>query len=96
MAYQMKVELPRAVVVGVVGPHGCKYLTDRAEVLLNQSLLDRLPFRGQKAGTETLGENLEEGNGVLNVLEVGGDSQPAAEASPLVPGGGVFLEDDCR
>ena len=96
MASQPKVVLPHVVVSGVVGSHGCEDLTDRAEVLLDQSLLDRLPFRGQKAGTDTLGENLEEGNGVLNVLEVGGDYQPAVEALPLAPGGGVFLEDDCR
>ena len=42
LASQPKVELPHAVVSGFVGPHGCKYLTDRAEVLLDQSLLDRL------------------------------------------------------
>ena len=28
LASQPKVELPHAVVVGVVGPHGRKYLTD--------------------------------------------------------------------
>ena len=42
---------------------------------------------------DVLGENLEEGNGVLNVFEVGGDLNPDAEAMPLVPGGGVFIED---
>ena len=40
-----------------------------------------------------LSENLEEWNGVLNVLEVGGDFQPAVEAPPLAPDGGVFIED---
>ena len=59
MAYQMKVELPRAVVAGVVGPHGCKDLTDRAEVLLDQSLLDGLPMGGQKSSTDVLGKKLE-------------------------------------
>ena len=43
-----------------------------------------------------LGENLEEGNGFLNVLEVGGDLQAAAEVPPLASGGGVFLEDGGR
>ena len=33
----------------------------------------RLPLRGQKSGTDALGENLEERNGVLNVFEVGGN-----------------------
>ena len=44
---------------------------------------------------DALGENLEERNGVLNVFEVKGDLQPAAELPPLVPGVGVFLEDIC-
>ena len=42
---------------------------------------------------DALGENLEESNGVLNVFEVGGDFQPAAEVPPLAPGSSVFLED---
>ena len=42
-----------------------------------------------------LGKNLEEGNGVFNVFEVGGDLQPDVEALPLAPGGGIFLEDGC-
>ena len=64
-----------------------------AEVLLDQSLLDRFPLRGQKSGTEALVENLEEGNRVLNVLEVRGDLDPATEVAPLAPGRGVFTED---
>ena len=80
---------------GVVGPHGCKDLTDLAEVFLYISLLDRLPLRGYKASINALGENPEERNGVLNVFEVGGDLQPAAEVPPLSPGLGVFLEDVC-
>ena len=75
---QPKVELPHAVVVGVVIPHGCTDFTDRAEVLLDRSILDRLPLRGQKAGADALGENMEESNGVLNVFEVRGDLHPAA------------------
>ena len=42
---------------------------------------------------DALGENMEEGNGVLNVLEVGDNFQPAAELPPLASGGGDFLED---
>ena len=41
-------------------------------------------------------KNLEERNGVLNVLEVGGNLKPAAEAPPLALDGGVFLEDGGR
>ena len=59
MASHPKVKLPHAVVAGVVGTHRCKDLTDRAEVLLDRSLLDGLPFRGQKSGTDALGKNLE-------------------------------------
>ena len=44
---------------------------------------------------DTLGENLEERNGVLNVLEVGGNLQTAVEVPPLAQSGGVFLEDVC-
>ena len=51
---------------------------------------------GQKAGTDGLGFVLEEGNGVLNVIEVGGDLELAAEAPPLAPDGGVFLEEGGR
>ena len=43
-----------------------------------------------------LGEELEEGNGLLNVFEVGSDLQPAAEALQLAPDGGVFIENGCR
>ena len=46
LASQPKFELPHSVVVGVVGPHGCKDLTNSAEVLLDRLLLDRLPLRG--------------------------------------------------
>ena len=81
--------------MGVVGPHGCKYLTNLAEVLLDRSLLDRLPLCVQKAVMDALGENLEERNGVLNVFEVEGDFQPAVEVLPLAPDVGVFLEDVC-
>ena len=63
--------LPHAVVAGVVGPNGCEDLTNRAEVLLDLSLLDRLPLCGQKAGTDALSENLEAKNGVLNVIRLG-------------------------
>ena len=52
--------------------------------MLDRSLLDKLPLRGQKSGTDTIGKNLEEGNGVLNVLEVGGDLEPSAEAPQFV------------
>ena len=45
---------------------------------------------------DALGENMEEWNGVLNVLEVWGYFLPAAEAPPLAPGGGVFLEDSVQ
>ena len=93
---QPKVEITHVVGAGVVGPQGCKYLTNLAEVLLNISFLDRSPLRGQKSGTDALGENTEERNGVLNVFLVGGDLQPAAEVPPLAPGGGIFLEDGCR
>ena len=52
-------------------------------------------MRVQNDGTAAFSENLEEVNGVFNVIEVGGDLQPAAEVLPLAPGGGVFLEDGC-
>ena len=38
---------------------------------------------------------MEERNGVLNVFEVRGDLQPAAEVLPLEPGVVVFIEDGC-
>ena len=61
--------------------------------MLNLLLLDRFPLRGHKDSTDALGEKFEEGNWVLNVLEVRGGLDPASEAPPLAPGGSVFLED---
>ena len=55
MAFQPEFVFPHVVVSGVIAPHGCEDLTDRADALLDQSLLDRLPFHGQKAGTYALG-----------------------------------------
>ena len=96
MASQPKVKIHHAVVLGVIGPHGYKGLTNQAEVFLERSFLDILPLHGQKSGTDALSKNLEEGNGVLNILEVGGDLEPAEEALTLAPGSGVFLEDGGR
>ena len=93
LASQVKIDISHSVVLGVVDLHGCEDLTNQADVLLNPSLLDGLPFCEQKPSTDALGKNLEEGNGVLNVFEVWGDLQPAAEAPPLAPGSSVFLED---
>ena len=90
---QPKVDFFHAVVAGVVGPHGCKYLTDGAEVLLDPSLLDMLPLRRQKSDTGVIGKKMEEKNGVFNYFKAGGNLQPAAEASPLAAGSGIFLED---
>ena len=52
-----------------------------------------MSLRGQKAGTDALGKNLEERNEVFKDFEVRGDLQPAAEALSLAPVGGVLLED---
>ena len=52
-----------------------------------------MSLRGQKAGTDAIGKNLEERNEVFNDFEVRGDLQSAAEAPSLAPGGGVLLED---
>ena len=59
LASQAKIELSQSVVSGVVGPPGCNALTDRVEVLLDQSLLDGLPMGGQKSSTDVLGKKLE-------------------------------------
>ena len=92
LVYHTRVEFLHAVVVGVVGPHGCEYLTNRAEVLIYQSIPYGFPLRGQKSGTDTLSENLEEKNWVFSAFKVRGDVQPAAEALPLVPYCGMFIE----
>ena len=82
LASKPKLELPHVVVAGIIAPHGYEYLTNQAEVFLDRSRLDRLPLRQQKAGTDALRENMERGNTVLNVFEVGYDLQPAAEVPP--------------
>ena len=45
MASQTEVEFYHAFVVGLVGPHGCKYLTDGVEVFLDRSRIDGVPLR---------------------------------------------------
>ena len=90
---QPKFKFSHAVVAGAIGPHGCKYLTNGVEVLLDLSLLDGLPLHGQKPGMYTLGENLEESNRVFDAFEVGGDVKLAAEALPLAPESGIFIKD---
>ena len=70
MESQAKIELSHSVVSGVVIIHGCKDLTNQAEVLLDQPLLDVLRLLGYKSGTEALGKKFEGGNGFLNVFEV--------------------------
>ena len=40
---QVNVELSQLVVTGVVGPHGCKYLADRSNLLIYRPLLDGAP-----------------------------------------------------
>ena len=89
---QTKVDFSHAVIAGGVGPHGCEYLTDGVEVLIDQFLLGGLPMSIQKSGTNTLDKNLEERNWVSGAFKVRVDVQPTAEALPLVPVGGVFLE----
>ena len=39
---QPKVKLPNAVVLGIVDLHRCEDFTNQAEVLIDQSLLDKL------------------------------------------------------
>ena len=58
LASQTRVKFSHAVVAGVVGPHGCEDLTDRAEVLLDQYLLDGLHLRVQNSGMDALVKNL--------------------------------------
>ena len=91
-----KSRVSHAVVAGVVGPHRCEYLTEGAEVFLDQLLLAGIPLRIEKSGMDALGENLEERNGIFNEFGVRGDFHPAEEASPLAPGGGAFLESGRR
>ena len=96
LASHPKVEFPDTVVAGVVGPHWCKDLTNRADILLYQFLIDDFPLRVQKAITDTLGRNLEERNWLFNAFKTKRDFQTAAEALPLAPGCGLLLEEGCR
>ena len=51
-----------------------------------------IPFR-KNSGVDALGKYLEEKDGVIYSLKVGGDVEPAAEFVPLSPGCGIFLEE---
>ena len=73
MVSHPKFEFTHPVVTKVVSPYGCKYLTNGAEVLLNQLFLDGLTLRGQNFGMDALGENMGEHNGVFSAFKVGGD-----------------------
>ena len=66
-----KVDLPHAVVAGVAVPHGWEDLTDGAEVLLDQPLLDGLPLYGQKSGRDALGKNSSNRTGSSMPLRLG-------------------------
>ena len=58
MESQPKVKFSHVVMAGVVSPYRCKYLTYGVEVFPDGLLLDGLPMREQKYGTDILGKNL--------------------------------------
>ena len=93
LSAQVKFKLAQLVVSGFYVPHGCKYFPVGTKVLFHIPLLDGYPTGFQKSGGHALGEDLEERDGIADALDVGQDSRPCAELSPLVLGGGVFLED---
>ena len=88
-----EVELVQFFMPWVAGPHGFEYFTNGTKVLFHRALLDWYPASRQKAGTHSLCEDLEKGDGISDALEVGWDSQPFAELAPLASGGKVFLAD---
>ena len=53
----------QSVVLGVVGPHGCKYLSNGPEVFLDIYLIVQLPPCRQKYDADTLGKDMEERDG---------------------------------
>ena len=61
----------------VVGPHRGEYYFNGPEVLIGRALIDGDPPNGQNACANALEEDLEEGDGFINTLEVGGDAEPA-------------------
>ena len=67
-------------------------MTNGAEVLLDQLILDGVSLCGKKSCADLIGKNMEEGDRVFNGLDVRGDVQPDAEAPQLAPGSGVFFE----
>ena len=79
--------------VGVVGLHGCKDLNDEAEVLLDQLIFYGDSPVWSEVQHRRAWQNLEGRNMFFGAFKVGGNVQQAAEARPLVPGGGLFIED---
>ena len=71
LLYHTKVEFSHGDVVRAISPHGCKYLTNVAYVLLSRLLLDGITLYRQKSGIDDLRKKLEERNGVFNASEVG-------------------------
>ena len=73
LASHPKVDFSHVVMAGVIGTHGCKYLTDGAELLLDQSLLVGITLCRKKSGTDVVGKKMEERNRVFGAFKVRGN-----------------------
>ena len=71
LARYAEVSISVRVVAGVAGPQAGKDLSHGAEVLLHLSLADALAVDGELARSHAMRKNLEKGDGIGDVREVG-------------------------
>ena len=90
MAAEAKVDFAHAVQSWVFGPNAGEDLADGAEVLLHLAFLTFSARCCQDSRSNADGKDLEDWDGVVNALEVGGDAEIGAEGGPDVPVGGVY------
>ena len=71
LARYAEVSISVRVVAGVAGPQAGKDLSHGAELLLHLSLADALAVDGELARSHAMRKNLEKGDGIGDVREVG-------------------------
>jgi hypothetical protein len=76
-------------VAGIFGPHAGKDLGHEAKVLLHGPLAYGPAIGGKVARADLVGEELEEGDRVVDAGKGGVEAESRAEAAPLAPVGAV-------
>ena len=89
LSAEAKIDFSHSVQSGVCGPHAGEDLADGAEVLLHLALLNFFARCCQDARSNSNFEDLEDRDGFIDALEIGGDAKVGAEGGPNPPIGSV-------